>query len=51
MPYDPREKFVQPADAIVLICSPGMTAAQIAEIERQRQERIKQRIARERAEE
>ena len=33
---DPRERFVQPAEGIVVISSPGMTAAQIAALEKKR---------------
>ena len=40
--YDPKEKFVQPADGIVVISSPVLTAAQVAELEQQRLKRIRE---------
>lgn len=39
---DPRQRFIQPAEGIVVISSPGMTQAQIIELEKKRLEKLKQ---------
>ena len=42
MAIDPIERFIQPAEGIVVISSPALTAKQLAELEQERKEKLRQ---------